>query len=568
VKSKKNMNKNLVKKIGFIILILIVLKVILSVFVFAPTNFGDGYIYSKMARSFFLEQNFEIHGIDVNPYPPLYPISISLAYIFSDMQMVFFFIKLINAILSSLIVIPAFLIAKEFLNDKKSMITAGIIGLLPSQFSFSPYLMSEILYYPLFLITFYFMYKSFLEKGYKYNLLAGIFLGLIVLTRIAGLAVVLAYILITLIYLYKFRDYSQIKKKIYAGLLFLLVVSGWFIKNILANGFNDVAFTAQYGKEISFLVDKIYAVPTFLTWMLLYVGFLILASGIIVFVLQFFAYDKIKEKKYWIFFVSLLVTAIITLIFAANHNAGSATFYKTLFSWLWGKPLGRYVDTLLPLIFINGFIGFEALNKSKRNYKLPFVITGFILLIGSQLIYYDLIPVNNISLALFGGIKFGLSFIQESFFMDTLFSVVVTVVGLLSLYLFYRLGKKMNYKQVVMFVLVFVLISNVASYAGTIYNSEKWEEKDQIQLGLWLNENVEKESKIVIDEDYCGNILEGYSICKAPGHEVTIIGFFVNSEIRIDSLENLEEYDYAITRNEIGLKRLKENGGISIYEVK
>ena len=74
--------------------------------------------------------------------------------------------------------------------------------------------MSEILYYPLFLITFYFMYKSFLEKGYKYNLLAGIFLGLIVLTRIAGLAVVLAYILITLIYLYKFRDYSQIKKKI------------------------------------------------------------------------------------------------------------------------------------------------------------------------------------------------------------------------------------------------------------------------------------------------------------------------------------------------------------------
>ena len=44
-----------------------------------------------------------VHGVDANIYPPLYPIILSISYLFNDMTAVYLFMKIINVLISSLI---------------------------------------------------------------------------------------------------------------------------------------------------------------------------------------------------------------------------------------------------------------------------------------------------------------------------------------------------------------------------------------------------------------------------------------------------------------------------------
>ena len=150
--------KPLTKKIVLLYLLFVIVKITLSYFIPSISAFSDEYYYAKLARSFFFEQGFSIHGIKVMFYQPLYPIIISLSYIFKDMELVYFAMKAINAIVSTLVIIPSYLLAKEFLDDKKSILAAMLISLAPPMFSFSPYIMAENLFYPLFMFSFYFIY--------------------------------------------------------------------------------------------------------------------------------------------------------------------------------------------------------------------------------------------------------------------------------------------------------------------------------------------------------------------------------------------------------------------------
>ncbi len=156
--------RNFWKLILIIFLIQIIIKIILSSFIHSPTIFADEYDYIKMARSFFYYGNFFINGVPSHQYLPLYPILISISYFFKDMHTVYFLSKCINAIISSFVIFPAYLIAKEFLTSRKALLTAIVISVLPPFFAFTPYIMSENLIFPIILFAFYFIYKSFTKK--------------------------------------------------------------------------------------------------------------------------------------------------------------------------------------------------------------------------------------------------------------------------------------------------------------------------------------------------------------------------------------------------------------------
>src|SRR3989344_1467164 len=102
-----------INKLILIFILLVIAKSLLSSFILAPSEFSDGYIYSKIARSVFFSQEFSVHEISVD-HVPLYPIILSPAYLFQDMNNVYLFMKIINAFISSLIIFPAFFLAKEF----------------------------------------------------------------------------------------------------------------------------------------------------------------------------------------------------------------------------------------------------------------------------------------------------------------------------------------------------------------------------------------------------------------------------------------------------------------------
>ncbi|GAG01641.1 unnamed protein product, partial [marine sediment metagenome] len=86
----------------------IIIKFFIVQLTVGPTSPGDGYYYMQMARSFLYDHDFLVHGAPSHQYPPIYPILISPAFLFSDMIDVHSTIMLINVIISSTIIFPIY----------------------------------------------------------------------------------------------------------------------------------------------------------------------------------------------------------------------------------------------------------------------------------------------------------------------------------------------------------------------------------------------------------------------------------------------------------------------------
>ena len=382
------------KRLLLIFLALVIVKVVLSSFVPIISGYSDENSYAKIARSFFLYQKFTEPGMPFEQYPPLYPALISISYIFRDMQYVYLFMKLLNALLSSLILFPAWLLAKEFLDEKSAFLAAIVISVMPSNFAFAPFIMSENLYYPLFLFSVFAIYKAVISEGYKWTIIAGIFVGLSYLTKVSGFALLFVGIGAYAFKAWKNKDFKLNAKKAFVFVISALaLISLWLIRNGLLSGFSpDSLSGGYYTAEIT----NGLKLSTILIWFLIYSGYLIITSG---FVYSLGALNLLKARtKYSDLMVISGLCIFMTLLIAANANApGQASTYV---NWLLGRPIGRYMDMVLPLIIIMGIIAFEKL-PSKLNMK-SIVIVVLLLICSSFLYLFPLFPVNNLSLSWLG----------------------------------------------------------------------------------------------------------------------------------------------------------------------
>ena len=91
-----------------------------------------------------------------------------------------------------------------------------------------------------------------------------------------------------------------------------------------------------------------------------------------------------------------------------------------------------------------------------------------------------------------------------------------------------------------------------------------------MQLGLWFNEyDNEKISTVLFDERDCtGPILKENqnTLCEIAG-SVTIMGFWMNDDIKVGSVDDLKDVDYVVSKHELDLLLLKETkNGIFLYK--
>ena len=255
------------KKLVLVFLIFAAIKVILSYFVSSPSMFADEYWYAKFARNLFVHGEYMVHGVFDSSRPPLYPILLMLSYAFEDMNVVYFTMKVINAVVSSLVIFPIWLLSKEFLSERKAFLVTILAGIFPTLFAFSPYIMAENLFFPLFFFAVYFLYKSFLEKSYKWDILAGVFIGLCYLSRTLAIIFIPAVFLMLAVELIRKREFVQLKKKLLLGLIALLVVSPLLIINILNLG-AEGDIIGQGREDIIYL--NLFSPASFSYWFVFY----------------------------------------------------------------------------------------------------------------------------------------------------------------------------------------------------------------------------------------------------------------------------------------------------------
>jgi hypothetical protein len=568
--------KALWKRILLVLVILVFVKLFLASLISAPSAPSDDYMYAKMAWSFFHHGSLSVHGVPSNQYPPLYPIMISLSYLATDMRTAFFLMKFINILLSSLIILPAFFLAREFFDDNKSLIIAIIIAVMPSNFSFSGYILAENLFYPLFLTAFYFVYKSFKDEDYKWDILAGIFIGLSFLTRAISLALVFAVILL-FIYLF-FKRRARFSNKVVMGLFFILTLLPWLLRNGMLYGFNLAGFLGIYASSEGNVFNLNFPIlMLFLYWLLVYSVYILIACFALLPVLSLSIF---ADKNLRTYFLLSVFTIIFVKLAAINHNLYipwdlcSSEYCGLLYS----KLMGRYVDAVLPIIIINGFVGLSVMKRNKYfkyvlMFSVPFFMASFVLL------FYQLFPVNNVMLSWLGFLRYAFEFVfyhKTSF--DSAFNLMSFIlfslffVSLVILILFFGRKDVLTFRNVSFFYLIFMFFSSILSYGMTYYNANQWSNNPQVEMGLWFNDNIKsKDSVVMFDSRDQGTIQKsGGGLYEAftGNRSATIMGFWMDDNIIIGDVNNPGNADYIVSKHKLDFELINSIDDIYLYRVR
>jgi hypothetical protein len=119
----------------------------------APWTIPDELVYSELARSFAATGHFAVRGEAWSAWTfgPLYPILIAPVYgLVRSLPDAYLVVKVINCLLFSSAVAPAYLLARRFLERRTAVVLSGLAVLIPSGI-YTAKVMTESLAYPLFL---------------------------------------------------------------------------------------------------------------------------------------------------------------------------------------------------------------------------------------------------------------------------------------------------------------------------------------------------------------------------------------------------------------------------------
>ena len=542
-------------------LCLVATKSLLAALVPAPSMFSDEYEYAKIAQNFWEHQTFKIHGKPIN-VPPGYPTMISPAYWFDDMRDVYLAIKIINALLSSLIIFPAYLLAKDLMSRRLALTSTTLVSILPASFSNTPYIMAENLFLVLMLTTAYFMYKSITTKG-KTRLASLIgfsaFTLFAYLTKVLGIVILfaagLAYIFVTTDILAKIIKRNTDSSFLFKNILLIGFLSAltFSIVMIIALKFFPLYqyinyfFPKEQNTVTQILISSIF-------WMSIYSGYLIIASGFVP-ILRIFSIKSANHKKR-MYMLVLGALAIAGIAVAMKHNINVSFLNTTIFSLLSGRPMGRYLDYLLPLIIIGGF----AVVNTKINKKAAYLLSALAIISAIFLSTYDLIPINNGSLSILGTAKLTFEkLIGPAELLSTGYFLVSIITAMIAITIITISLKCKKATSIAVMLAILFITTNTINYSIAIYNAKTyWYNGEQMQLGLWINDNKEFRGKtILIDEKYEGKLLKRNQRALHEAGSATILGFWIKNHMKIGSTQDLKDIDYVITKDKLDLPLIK-----------
>lgn len=166
----------------------------------APWILPDEIVYSELAKSIAAGDRPSIRGIPVFGWGEVYPTLIAPAWlVFEDPLRAYHATLAVNAVVMSLAVVPAYLLARMFVSQRLSIVVALFTVLIPSM-SYTDVIMSENAFYPAFLLSLWLIARAVRRPTLASQALALAGLGLIAFTRIQGIALVGAYVAAVAVY--------------------------------------------------------------------------------------------------------------------------------------------------------------------------------------------------------------------------------------------------------------------------------------------------------------------------------------------------------------------------------
>lgn len=310
-------------------------------------------------------------------YPPVYPLMLTPAYLFNDPNVA---MRVINQIYSSTAIMFVYLIAKLFLSKKASIATALASFVLPYQFLSPSQTMSENVYFPLLLLTIWFVMRPYnSEKSTaKRRILNDVLLSAMImslyLTRYITLVIIPVFALVWLMKQidnkYKFIEICS-RALIILGTMFVLWLpwfflcrsNGFTLKETMGFGIASKPDPAQLTKGRLLMVFIMYVAY-----------FLILAAPVIF--LMFKSLFTLDFKNLWCkfnrFMVLIYGMAAAFLVAVTRHSWRVAYNYPNF-----QRVMGRYL-IYFPLLFI--LVALVTIAERRRREMKDNLITDIVLL--------------------------------------------------------------------------------------------------------------------------------------------------------------------------------------------
>ena len=170
-----------------------VLRAALTLRVPGPWILPDELLYSELAKSIADGSRPAIRGVAVFGWGEVYPSLIAPAWmLFDDPVWAYHAALVINALVMSLVAVPAYLLARLFVAPRLSFVVAAMAVLVPSM-TYTGVLMTENAFYPAFVLAVLLVARAVRRPTLGAQALALLGLGILAFTRLQGLALVGAY---------------------------------------------------------------------------------------------------------------------------------------------------------------------------------------------------------------------------------------------------------------------------------------------------------------------------------------------------------------------------------------
>ena len=419
---------------------------------FGPTGRGDEMTYYDMIDSFH-RGFFSVS--QTHHYPPLYALTLLPALTFG--QYTYAIIKFINVLVSTSIVFPTYLISRSFMNQKRSLIPALIACLIPYHMVIPMRMVSENLYFPIFLWVNFMVLKKPVEESDSlfWDILTGIWLGLLYLTRYISLMIIPMFMIAWWLKPFEASDrifkpsWKKMLRLLMIGLIAVVVFSPWIIGGLL----EDVPVKLTLGFGITERTNpEQLTLKNLLTWILLYGLYIVmLAAPTLPIVFKSIAslFSKDWREKYGRFALQIFI--LLGGFITASTRHSWRAFYNDLVP---SRIMGRYVLYLLVPFISLAFIGLDALQQNQTNKnskKDTLLVSGAFLLV--VLAYFTIVDKSVIRL--------GSNFLQPLGSFDAYYAGVLGIVFFLfmgALYIAYWFFfRKANQKLFIAISLIYVL---------------------------------------------------------------------------------------------------------------
>jgi len=490
---------------------LVFLKAALSLKFPSPWVFADEAVYSETASN-ILDGIFFSKLQYCQTYPPGYSLVLSLAYFISNNESTTYHImQLINCVLTSSIIFPAYFILETYTSKTIAFLASILISVLPSVSLYTFAIMSENVFIPLFAFSFWFLIESYKGRGKYWDFLAGFSIFYLFLTKTMGLAMIIGFIASFFFFSKsksRFTSFSYILKE--NGLLLSSLLIPFIIWKLYAyllipvgvGSYNSASYLTGFINNLGSLQD-------FYTLMSLFIHeaeFLIWAAYFVVFSVLLMIISSLKLKKLQISFPdskwnSLDEVNKIALKSSLVYFLGSFIIVMTICVahmslYLNGNPyyliFGRYLDPIVPLVFILGLMGVELLYTNDVGIKSKLAVTIYIII---NILFIFTFPYeyykfpNMLSIFYIQYIKNEMSIPMQ------IFIPLYLSFCFISSYIYIN-----NKRAKVYILIIFTIISLIlSSYAFGIEVHHSIYSNGKSPIGIYLNQNCNKNTTILVD---------------------------------------------------------------------